>query len=552
MRRPNRTLLLLGAIPPLGLAAFVFLGSGAERLEPCTEAHRPAATYPDYSGVTVPPNLAPLNLKVLERGRKFCLRLSGNAGTPVEIFSSDGRIEIRPSAWRKLLDANPGGELRMDVYAKGDSGWTHFDTARNRIAADRIDPYVVYRYLPPVFNKWDHISIRQRDLRSFDERVLFDNLNSTDPSGKSIEDACVNCHTFLNHGTQKMLLHMRPAQKYQIPAMILVQNGRAEKIDTRNGKPPAAYITWHPNGKLLAFSRNRLAQIFHTAGVETRDVVDKESDLGLYSLESGKSFTVPQISRPDRLETFPTWSPDGKYLYFSSARVFWKDLKNGALDVYDQVRYDLMRIAYDAATGQWGQVETVIAAAEFGRSVSLAQISPDGRYLMFCGHAYGSFPIFQPSSDLYLLDLSQIQSPPVRFQPAGSPAAPAPDSKPLASGKAAPRRLDEINSDRTDSYHCWSANGRWVIFTSKREDGMFGRLYITHLEADGRFSKPLIIPQADPDFYGRTLMTFNRPELIREPVTVSGTELARAMNSNRSAAQPANATPLPQDERMHQ
>jgi hypothetical protein len=169
----------------------------------------------------------------------------------------------------------------------------------------------------------------------------------------------------------------------------------------------------------------------------------------------------------------------------------------------------------------------VVAAAQLGKSVSLPQISPDGRYLMFCGHAYGSFPIFQPSSDLYMVDLSQ------------------------AVGKTAPRRLDEINSDRSDSYHSWSSNGRWVIFTSKREDGVFARLYIAHLEAGGRFSKPFVMPQQDPEFYGRCLMTYNRPELVREPVTVSAAELARAMNSTASrvtgAAPPTGSAPVPAD-----
>ena len=46
---------------------------------------------------------------------------------------------------------------------------------RNRIAADQIDPYVVYRFLPPVYDKWGRMSLRERDLRSFEERVLFDN-----------------------------------------------------------------------------------------------------------------------------------------------------------------------------------------------------------------------------------------------------------------------------------------------------------------------------------------------------------------------------------------
>jgi hypothetical protein len=294
--------------------------------------------------------------------------------------------------------------------------------------------------------------------------------------------------------------------------MVMVRDGRAEKVDTRDGpNTAAAYPTWHPSGKLLAFSRNSFTQIFHSAGVETREVVDKNSDLGLYRTDTNEVFTVPQISRPDRLETWPSWSPDGRYLYFCAAPL-WTDQKNAPL-LHDKVRYDLERIAYDPASGRWGQVELVVAASQLGKSISLPQISPDGRFLMFTAHDYGSFPIFQPSSDLYLLDLSG----------------------------GAPRRLDEINSDRSDSYHSWSSNSRWVIFASKREDGLFARLYIAHLEAGGRFGKPFLMPQDDPDTYGRCLMTFNRPEFLLEPVAVSASELVRAMNS--TARRPAGAAP---------
>jgi len=547
MNHRNRNLLGLALLVLLALAVVAGLRLIPERIEPCAEANHPAATYPDYSATIIPPNVAPLNLKVLEGGRKFRLRFTAGASAPGEVFSTDGNMRIPPDVWRKLLEANAGGELRLDIYVKGEKGWVHFDTARNQIAAEEIDPYVVYRYIPPIYNKWDQISIRQRDLRNFNERIILDTQRSTDADGRSVGGACINCHTFLNHGTDQMLLHMRPSQRPQIPAMILVRNGQAKKVDTRNGKnPPAAYTSWHPSGKLLAFSQNRIIEMFHSAGVETRVVVDWDSDLSLYAVDTGRVYTVPQISRPDRLETFPSWSPDGQYLYFSSAPLPATDKKDVPLH-YDKMQYDLERIAYDPAADRWGQVETVVAAAQIGKSISLPEISPDGRFLMFCGHDYGSFPVYQPSSDLYLLDLSRLVSPPVQSLPEGTGSAAASvkrDPTVLAIGKAFPRKLDEINSDRSDSYHSWSSNSRWVIFASKREDGMFARLYIAHLDADGRFSKPFVMPQQDPDFYSRCLMTYNRPELVRQPVTVTATELARAMNSNASQVS-GDAPPKP-------
>ncbi len=511
MKHRKQWIFGLGLLP-VAVAALAGLRSGAERIENPAEAGRRAATYPDYSGVAMPPNIAPLNFKILESGRKFCLRISGDGGPALEIFSGGARLAIPLEPWHKLLEANRGGELRFDLFAKGDSGWMHFETVRNRVAAEPVDPYVEYRYIPPIYDRWDEISIRQRDLRSFDERVILDTKRSKDEKGNGIEGTCVNCHTFLNHGTAQMLVHTRPGRPGESPAMLLVQNGTARKLDTRDGNAPAAYISWHPSGKLLVFSRNSLMQMFHTAGMETREVVDRDSDLSAYRVDTNELVTVPQIARPDRWETFPAWSQDGRYLYFSSAQRLAD--KNHVPLQYDKIQYDLVRISYDEGSNRWGELETVVSSEQLGKSISLAQVSPDGRLVMFCGHDYGSFPIFQPSSDLYVVD--------------------------VGGSAFAVRRLDEINSNRTDSYHTWSSNGKWAIFSSKREDGMFARFYLTHLEPDGRFSKPLLMPQEDPDFYGRCLMTFNRPELVREPVQVTEQELTRAIRS--TATRPANAS----------
>ena len=157
------------------------------------------------------------------------------------------------------------------------------------------------------------------------------------------------------------------------------------------------------------YSINKVTQFFHAGGMEVRDVVDLDSALVCYQVESHKAITPKELADKDRLETYPAWSPDGKYLYFCSAPVLWKDRSTVPPENYDKVKYDLRRIPYDLATDQWGKAETVLSAAQTGQSILLPRISPDGRFLLFCMCHYGCFPVYQPSSDLYLMDLATRQ-----------------------------------------------------------------------------------------------------------------------------------------------
>ena len=94
------------------------------------------------------------------------------------------------------------------------------------------------------------------------------------------------------------------------------------------------------------------------------------------------------------------------------------------------------------------------------------------------------------------------------------------------------RAMDEINSPDTESYHSRSSNGRWVIFSSRRTDGNFTRLYIAHIDKDGRGTKPFELPQADPSYHHELMRSYNIPEFMRGPVTISPQQFADVLMSN--------------------
>ena len=136
-------------------------------------------------------------------------------------------------------------------------------------------------------------------------------------------------------------------------------------------------------------------------------------------------------------------------------------------------------------------------------SATLPRVSPDGRWLMFSIAPYGVFHIWHRQSDLWIMDLND----------------------------GTMRCADEINSPEVESYHSWSSNGKWIIFSTRREDGAYTRLYLSHLEADGTFSKPFALPQRDPDFNRQFMYSFNIPEFMKEPVHITPRQFASFISS---------------------
>ena len=146
-------------------------------------------------------------------------------------------------------------------------------------------------------------------------------------------------------------------------------------------------------------------------------------------------------------------------------------------------------------------MEPVLLAKDTGLSITEPRVSPDGRWLLFCMSEYGEFPVFQPSSDLYLMDLKTRQ-----LHPAGRSTARA-----ASRGTAGPA---------TAAGSCLPASG---------VDGVFARLYFSYVDEQGRAHKPVLLPQKDPTFYDRFLKTYNAPELARTPVPATERALVEAI-----------------------
>ena len=282
------------------------------------------------------------------------------------------------------------------------------------------------------------------------------------------------------------------------------------------------YPYWHPSGRYIAYSTNTTRQLFHSADRNRIEVFDEASDIQVYDVEKNELILSTLVKQDSVYETFPVFSADGRSLYFCAARalpqVDQSEQSAKSAVLLDSIRYNLFRIDFDPDTGTFGDhIDTIIDAASQGKSISFPRPSYDGRFLCYTLSDYGQFSIWHHEADLWLLDLSQTDEPMVNGQWS------------MVNG---PRPMTGANSDDTESFHNWSSNSRWLVFSSRRDDGLFTRPYFCHVDTDGHVSKAFMLPQRHPrQFYRDRFFSFNVPEFIISPTRFDGRQAARIINS---------------------
>ena len=483
------------------LGAALLAGCTASVPEQYSEAGIAPTVYPDYSdGITIPYNIAPLNFAYTMEGEKYVTELkAGEQSLVVKGKQTDWDIK----KWHTFLDNNKGRYIEVNAYVQTDNGWQKYRPITWRVAEEPVDPYISYRIIAPSYVTYEELSIRQRELGTFDEDIIYNNmLLSTDEDGQ-----CINCHSYKNYKTDHMQFHAR-----QHKGGTLIVNGeevRKVNLKTDSTISAGVYPAWHPTHNLIAYSVNDTGQSFHTKKNNKIEVQDLKSDLILYDVDRNE---VSHIEN-DTLEweVFPAWAPDGNTLYYCSAHLEIQDhaqREREIIDRYRDFKYNIYRKAFDPETKTFGPSELVLDARAMGKSATFPRISPDGRYLLFGMGEYGCFHIWHKDADLYIIDLETMKL----------------------------RNVREVNSDDVESYHAWSSNGRWMLFTSRRDDGGYTRLYLAYFDKRGRAHKPFLLPQRDPYFYGDYYKSYNVPEFMVEPVAITPQEFADYLNQDAQSA----------------
>ena len=163
------------------------------------------------------------------------------------------------------------------------------------------------------------------------------------------------------------------------------------------------------------------------------------------------------------------WSPDGQYLVFARATGHRPQSAGRAAGEIRQrsrtsSRSSTTSTGFRSTTGEGGAPEPIAGASRNGMSNTFPKVSPDGRWIVFVQCRNGE--LMRPDSQLYIV--------------------------PAEGGTA--RRM-RCNTTRMNSWHSFSPNGRWMVFSSKARSP-YTQMYLTHLDADGNDSPPILIDNA--------------------------------------------------------
>ncbi len=194
--------------------------------------------------------------------------------------------------------------------------------------------------------------------------------------------------------------------------------------------------------------------------------------LVVYDTETGKFTPLPGADDPGYVQSNPTWSPDGKWVVFARSKAYRKPSIENATSVLlsekdvpefleskQPFKYDLYRVPFN--DGRGGKAQPIEGASHNGKSNYFAKFSPDGKWIVFCKAE--NYMLLMPDSELYII--------------------------PAEGGEA--RRL-RANTPRMNSWHSWSSNGRWLVFSSKANTA-YTQLFLTHIDEQGESTPPVVL-----------------------------------------------------------
>ena len=313
------------------------------------------------------------------------------------------------------------------------------------------------------------IAWRLKDISRPESRVVIQDMPT-----------CGNCHSFSADGSTLAMDIDGPGGdkgNYAIVPITKKTAVRSEHVMTWNsftGKPKdhktIGFMSQiSPDGKhvistvneeiyVVNFTDHHFLQVFYP----TRGI------LAVYSNRTKQITALPGADSLDYVQCDPVWTPDGKSIIFARAKARDAQVANSKAPLHAnhpderQIQYDLVRLPFNEGRG--GTPELIKGASANGVSNTFPKVSPDGKWIVFVKCRNGQ--LMRPDSELWIV--------------------------PTEGGEA--RRMT-CNTNRMNSWHSFSPNGRWLVFSSK-SNTPYTQMFLTHIDEAGNDSLAILIPNA--------------------------------------------------------
>jgi len=394
--------------------------------------------------------------------------------------------------WQEIKAVGLEKSVTISVMGVDGSKIVSGDKCSITTSPDSVGASIFYRAVPLPFL----YAVRNCDKI----RWHLGDISSSGPASTLMKNLplCGNCHSFTRDG-QTLAMDVDYANdkgSYVISNIVKETVLTPDKIITWSSyRPEDRRQTYgllsqiSPDGRYVASTVKDRSIFVATEGLYYSQLFFPiKGIIVIYDRRKDTFFSLPGADDPYYVQSNPNWSPDGKYLYFCREVAYTSkaientddvllptELAQEFIDGKRGFKYDVFRIPFNEGKG--GEPEPVPGASLNGISNFFPRPSPDGKWLVFC--KADNFMLLQPDSKLYIM--------------------------PIEGGKP---RLLSCNTDEMNSWHSWSPNSRWLVFTSKIRSP-YTDLMLTHIDERGRSSPPILLEHLAFDQYA-----INIPEFV--------------------------------------
>jgi tetratricopeptide (TPR) repeat protein len=398
--------------------------------------------------------------------------------------------------WATIKQRSVGRDAEVAIVGVGaDAKPASSASVRIRTSEHPVGDSIFYREVPLPF-----ITAVQDPSRI---RWRFGSIDSEEQPPVVLEDlpVCGNCHSFssdgsvlgldVDYGNDKGAYAILPVSEQ----MVLDDEKIITWSDYRKGDGETTFgllSQVSPDGRYVISTVKDRAVFVATPDIWYSQLFFPiKGILVVYDTQTGTYKPLPGADDPEYVQSNPTWSPDGKWVVFARTKAYRKDSIANATSVLlnekdvpefvedkEPFKFDLYRVPFN--DGRGGKAEPIEGASHNGKSNYFAKFSPDGKWIVFCKAE--NYMLLMPDSELYII--------------------------PAEGGEA--RRL-RANTPRMNSWHSWSSNGRWLVFSSKANTA-YTQLFLTHIDADGQSTPPVLLER-----FTAADRAANIPEFVRLP-----------------------------------